>query len=287
MLGVLVRGRGDPTVRLVRRDEAWLTARTPDGAGTLRLTVDGALVRAEAWGAGAAWLAASTPVLLGAGDDPTGFPGELLPAALQPAWRRYRDRWRVPRTRLVLEALVAAVCEQKVTGLQSRRAWRAVAGLGEPAPGPAPDGLRVLPEPERIAHVPSWQWHAWGVEPAQSRTMVRSMGVAGRLAALADHDPADARRRLQSVPGIGPWTAAEVAQRAFGDPDAVSFGDFHLARHVVFAFTGEQDGTDEQMAAVLAPFAGHRYRVQRLVELAGIAPPKRGPRMTVADNRRR
>ncbi len=56
---------------------------------------------------------------------------------------------------------------------------------------------------------------------------------------------------------------------------------------MVFAFTGRTDGTDERMAELLEPFAGHRYRVQRLVELAGITKPARGPRMTIADHRRR
>ncbi len=287
MLGSLVRGRSDPTARLVGRDVAWLTARTPGGTATLRLVVADGEVRAQAWGTGAAQVVAAAPGLVGAGDDPSGFAADALPPALQEVWRRYRDRWRVPRSTLVLEALVAAVCEQKVTGVQARRAWRAIVGLGEPAPGPAPTGMRVLPPADVIARVPSWQWHTWGVEPAQSRTLVGAMGVSGRLPGLVELDPGEARRRLRSVPGIGPWTAAEVAQRALGDADAVSFGDFHLARHVVYAFTGDPHGTDEQMEQLLRPFAGHRYRVQRLVELSGIAPPKRGPRMTIADNRRR
>jgi hypothetical protein len=33
------------------------------------------------------------------------------------------------------------------------------------------------------------------------------------------------------------------------------------------------------MAALLEPWAGHRHRVQRLVELAGITVPRRGERM--------
>ena len=98
---------------------------------------------------------------------------------------------------------------------------------------------------------------------------------------------ADARRRLMSISGIGGWTAAEVGQRALGDADAVSFGDYHLAQQVVHAFTGAMDGTDEQMAELMAPFAGHRYRVQRIVETSGISRPARGPRMTIADHRSR
>ena len=55
----------------------------------------------------------------------------------------------MPRSGRVLEALVPAVLEQKVTGREAWRAWRwLVRRYGEPAPGPAgllPDGLRVPP----------------------------------------------------------------------------------------------------------------------------------------------
>jgi 3-methyladenine DNA glycosylase/8-oxoguanine DNA glycosylase len=244
-------------------------------------------VRSEAWGPGASWQVAAVPHLLGAHDDPAGFPAELLPERLAPVWRRLAAGWRVPRSRRVVEALAVAVLEQKVTGVQSMGAWRSLlVACGEPAPGPAPDRMRVPPSPDAIRRVPSWQWHRWGVGPRQSDTVMRAMMVAGRLEQCVDLPLADARARLGAVVGIGPWTVAEVAQRALGDADAVSFGDYHLAHQVVYVLTGERDGTDEQMAELLEPFAGHRYRVQRLVELCGISRPARGPRMTIADQRR-
>jgi 3-methyladenine DNA glycosylase/8-oxoguanine DNA glycosylase len=252
----------------------------------LRLSVDGPDVQAMAWGPGADWLVASVPDLLGFGDDPTGFPADRLPEHLRPAWRRLARGWRVPRSRLVMEALLVAVLEQKVTGVQSRRAWRALlTTVGEPAPGPVP--LRVLPTADRMRRIPSWEWHRWGVAPQQAATILRLLSAPGRIEECADLPVADARARLATLSGVGRWTAAEVSQRALGDADAVSFGDYHLAHHVVYAFTGARDGTDEQMAEVLAPFTGHRYRVQRLVEASGIVRPARGPRMTIADHRRR
>lgn len=286
VLGSWVRGSGDPTIRLTGDGSAWRTSLTPDGPVTLRLAVVDGTVLAEAWGPGAAWQVAAVPDLLGAGDDPAGFPDELLPESLAPAWLRLAAGWRVPRSRRVVETLVVAVLEQKVTGVQSLGAWRSLlTAHGEPAPGPAPARMRVPPAPEMIRRVPSWQWHRWGVGPRQSDTVMRAMQVAGRLEQCADLPLADARARLGAVPGIGPWTVAEVAQRALGDPDAVSFGDYHLAHNVGYVFTGERDGTDERMAALLEPFRGHRYRVQRLVEVCGISRPARGPRMTIADHR--
>ena len=80
------------------------------------------------------------------------------------------------------------------------------------------------------------------------------------------------------MPGIGRWTSAEVRQRAHGDADAVSLGDYHVARSIGWALVGEQ--TDDDAAAeLLEPYAGHRYRVQRLLELAGVRHPQHGPRM--------
>ena len=39
------------------------------------------------------------------------------------------------------------------------------------------------------------------------------------------------------------------------------------------------NNVDDELAVLLEPWAGHRHRVQRLVELAGLGRPRRGPRM--------
>lgn len=285
VLGPFVRGRSDPSIRLSSRD-AWLTMRMPEGPATVHV-VAGELVVIRGWGPGAVGAVDSVPGLLGNGDDPRGFRHDVLPEQLQPTWRRYADRWRIPSSGRVVEALVAAVLEQKVTGVESRRAWSSLLReVGSSAPGPAPDGMHVFPTVEQVRRVPSWQWHRWGVQPPQSATIMRAMQVAGRLQQCVDLDLPAARARLAVVPGIGRWTVAEVTSRALGDPDSVSFADYHLAGQLVYIFTGERGGDDARMAELLEPFAGHRYRVQRLVELSGITLPARGPRMTIADHRR-
>ena len=91
--------------------------------------------------------------------------------------------------------------------------------------------------------------------------------------------PADARRRLMALPGVGPWSAAEVALFALGDADAVSVGDYHLPHHVAWALAGEARGTDERMLELLEPYRGHRGRVIRLLEAGAPGPPRFGPRM--------
>ncbi len=283
-LGPLRRGPGDPTCK-VAGGGLWRTARTPEGVATQRLSVRGSVVECRAWGPGAAWSVASLPELLGSADDSEGFRPEH-PLIAQ-AWRR-SPGWRVPRTALVMEALVPAILEQKVTGREAWASWRRlVTTYGTPAPGPAPAGMAVVPAPEVWAAVPSWEWHRAGVGADRSRTIV---SVAGRAAAIERtvglaSDEVD--RRLRSLPGVGVWTSAEVRQRAHGDPDAVSVGDFHLAGRVVFALTGERGGDDAQMLELLARYAGHRYRAVRMIELAGPAQPRRAPRYSPLDHRSR
>jgi 3-methyladenine DNA glycosylase/8-oxoguanine DNA glycosylase len=192
---------------------------------------------------------------------------------------------RIPRTGLVFEALVPTVLEQKVTGVEARRAWRyLVRRVGSPAPGPAPPGMRVVPDAPTWARIPSWEWHRAGVDAKRSATIVRAAHVAGRLEEMVDLPPASARARLPLVAGVGPWTAAEVAQRALGDADAVTVGDLHLPRLVGWALAG-RPFDDAAMLAALATYAPHRHRAVRFVELAGLGKPRFAPRYSIRDFR--
>ena len=76
--------------------------------------------------------------------------------------------------------------------------------------------------------MPTWDWHRAGVGIDRQRAIRAAATVARRLEECADLTPAEALARLRVVPGIGVWTAAETAQRALGDADAVSVGDFHI-----------------------------------------------------------
>ena len=91
---------------------------------------------------------------------------------------------------------------------------------------------------------------------------------------------------LTSLPGVGPWTASETRLRALGDPDAVSVGDFHLAHQVGYALTGSRV-EDDGMLELLAPWAGQRQRVIRLILASGVREPRRAPRLHPEDHRGR
>lgn len=288
-LGQLCRGDGDPANRFDRATGVfWRACATPEGDATLAVSLraraqHGDVVTARAWGPGAAWALASLPTLLGGeGPDPVLDLGEH--PRLDEAQRR-SPGLRQPATGLVLDQLIPTILEQKVTGMQAHRAWRGLLrAYGRPAPGPN-RALRVPPEAASLLQVPTWAWHRLEVDRSRQRALRAAATVARRLEECVAMHPEAAIARLRSLPGIGPWTAAEVAQRSFGYEDAVSVGDFHLPSTVVHFFTGRARGTDEEMLELLEPWRGHRQRVVRLVLLTGVHKPKFGPRYAPQDMR--
>lgn len=271
-LGPLVHGRGDRTIHL-RRNEAWLAFRTPDGPASLHLVVDGAVLHAAAWGDGATSALDGAGALIGEHDDPSALVAHHR--VIRDLQRRHTGL-RMPRTGRILHALVPSVLEQKVTGTEAFRSYaELLRRYGEPAPGPV--NLLLPPTPETLAALPYHAFHPLGVERRRADVIRRAAARATWLEAAADAN--EARRRLGSFIGIGPWTIAEVLRSAFGDPDAVSVGDFHIPNSVSWALAGEPRGDDARMLELLEPYRGQRGRVQRLLEIGRVVAPRYGPRM--------
>ncbi|WLW54551.1 DNA-3-methyladenine glycosylase family protein [Streptomyces sp. YU58] len=282
VLGALRRGPGDPTFRAMPDGSVWRASLTPVGPGTLRVSVHGGEVRGEAWGPGGEWLLSRLPELLGAADDPAAFvPRHRVVAQ---AWHR-RPGLRLTRTGLVLESLIPSILEQKVTTDEAYRAWRLlVRKFGEPAPGPAAGGrLFVMPAPRTWALIPSWEWHRAGVDNKRASTILRAVRVAWRLEEAVAMSAVEARARLEVVPGVGPWTSAEVVQRSHGAADAVTVGDLHLPGIVGWALAGDRAADDAVMLSLLEPYVGQRHRAARLILLSGRVPGRRAPRMPRGD----
>ncbi len=256
----------------------WRTSRTAAGqAATLRVRrLDDGCFRADAWGEGADAAVAGAPDLLGARDDPSGF------VARHPVIERAHARHpglRIARTGDVLGALIAATLEQRVTGEEAVRAWQVVnRELGAPAPGPAPSGMVAPPQAEAWRAAPEALWRRAGVDPRRAGTIRHAASRAAALARLAELPPQQAGDALRSLPGVGAWTAAEIRQRALGDADAVSIGDFHLAAMIGHTLEGRRF-SDAEMLAYLEPWRPHRYRVARLLYVSGWeTAPRRAPK---------
>ena len=232
-LAVLRHGRSDPTIRLAG-GEVWRATRNPEGPVTVHYARVGAQVLARAWGPGADLELEVTPRVLGADDDPEGFASEAHPV-MAAAFRRFGPGWRVLRTERVLEALVPAVLEQRVTGREASRAWaELVRAFGEPAPGPAGSGAALrCPAPRRgtgwsglgadpqLGVAPSWGRPGTGAHDHRGRRARGHPGAAVRRAPPGTPVRPCARCR-GSGSGPPPRSASEPGGIAMRCPSATS-----------------------------------------------------------------
>ena len=263
-------GRGDPCTRL-RSDAAVRATRTPDGPATVHLSVSGDQLEARAWGQGREWLLDHVPLMVGESDVVPFTTDNPLVADLQ----QRMPGLRIGATHRILEALVPAVCGQKVSGYEAKRAFRQIVeSFGKPAPGPRELGLLLPPDPKRLASTSHQELHLLGLERARADVLRRAAARAATIEELVCTDPEQAEQGLRALAGVGVWTAAVVRTAAFGDPDAVPVGDPSLKHLVAWVFTGERRGTDAQMVDLLEPFRGQRGRVVRLLKASGLGPPR-------------
>ena len=279
-LAPLRRGPRDPCFQLPGDGTIWRTSLLATGPVAARISRAAPnAAHCVAWGAGAAEFVETLPAMLGVEDDASDFvPRDTTVAA---ALRRV-PHLRLGRTGQVLEALIPAIIEQRVPGADAFRSWRVlVSKFGTPAPGPAPPGMRVPPSAQVWRNIPSWEFHLANVDPRRAQAVVSCARRAASLERLASRPAAQAREALTSLPGVGEWTAAETAQRAFGDADAVSVGDYHIPKMIGWTLLG-RPVDDAVMLELLEPMRPHRHRVVRLLEASGLAyEPRRGARLPV------
>lgn len=277
-LGVLVRGASDPTFR-VTRDEIVKATRTREGKATLHIvrTEDDTVV-ARAWGEGAACALEGVHALLGLDDEPPDVGSFDEPVR---AFAKRAIGMRLPKVDNVFEVLVPVVLEQLVTGVESKRAHRAlIARFSSEAPGPF-DGLMLPPSPDVVRCIDPDVWLPMGILRKQGETLRRIAERASRMEETRTMSHDDAQTRLTAIPGIGPWTAGNVLLHALGHADAVPTGDYHLPNMVAWNLVGEERADDARMLALLAPFVGQRGRVLRFIAGSGENAPRHGPRRAV------
>ncbi|MFD8723741.1 AlkA N-terminal domain-containing protein [Streptomyces sp. NPDC059629] len=137
---------------------------------------------------------------------------------------------RVPRTVDEAEFAVRAVLGQQVSTAAARtHAARLVTAHGTPVDDPEGGLTHLFPSPEALAEVPPESL----AMPRTRRTTFTTL--VGRLADGSLHlgvesDWAEARAKLLSLPGFGPWTVDVIAMRALGDPDAFLPTDLGIRR---------------------------------------------------------
>jgi 3-methyladenine DNA glycosylase/8-oxoguanine DNA glycosylase len=257
------------------KHEAWRATRTPEGPATTHFLARTGEVEVTAWGPGAGFVLELAPELLGVNDRPEDF------VPFHPVIRGLHRRMvgmRIGRSLAVVEALICSVIEQKVTAIEARRSYYALVKThSEPAPGPAE--LFLPPDPRVLRELPYYAFHPLGLERRRADTIRRVAFWAPKLEAAASMPLEEARRRLTLIPGVGDWTAAEVATVALGDPDAVSVGDYHLPHQVAWVLAGEPRADDARMLELLEPYRGQRSRAIRLISASGRRPPRRGHRI--------
>jgi 3-methyladenine DNA glycosylase/8-oxoguanine DNA glycosylase len=258
----------------------WRTSLLPSGPVTARISRAAPnAAQCEAWGSGAQEFLERLPALLGADDDASDFvPTHPTVAA---AHRRV-PHLRLGGTGQVLEALIPAIIEQRVPGADAFGSWRVlVSKYGTPAPGPAPVGMHVVPSAEVWRNIPSWEFHRANIDPRRAQTVVTCARRAASLERLVARPAAQVRDALMSLPGVGEWTAAETMQRALGDADAVSVGDYHIPKMIGWTLVGHPVD-DKGMLDLLEPMRPHRHRVIRVLEASGLAhEPRHGARLPV------
>lgn len=282
-LGSLAKtGMSAPTA--TRTDDGTFKATsTPDGPATFRFRRVAEGVDVTTWGPGEDWAAANADAWLGLHDDPSTFVTD------HPLLRRQHKRGRgvhLGHTRRVFDALFFVILGQKVTVRGAALSRRGICrAFGETAPGPVE--LVVPPAPDVLRKLGTFQLHPFNVERKRASVLLEAARRANRLEQAVDMEFPDAHRRLQAVRGIGVWTANLVAGVALGDPDAVAYGDYHLKNTVSWLLAGEERGTDERMAELLEPFAGHRRRVVHYLGRTGTKAPRYGARLGVNDIRQR
>ncbi len=277
-VGGVRSSRSDPTSTKLGR--AFVKAlHTQAGPATVAVFADGpGRASFAAWGPGAALGAQTAKGWLGLDDPLETF--DPSPHPLVAKLARAAGPRRLGRFGPLVERLVPTILGQLVIAKEAKRSYnRLVRQHARPAPGPF--ALLLPPHPDWLAEQSIAQFHVVGVEAKRAKIIKRVCARANRIERLRDLPVAAAYPRLLAVRGLGPWTVSSVAYEVFGDPDAVVVGDYNLPHTVAFALTGKRRSNDEEMLELLAPFAPHRGRVQRLLKTAGPAarPPRHGPKL--------
>ncbi|MFT7647418.1 MAG: 3-methyladenine DNA glycosylase/8-oxoguanine DNA glycosylase [Candidatus Poriferisodalaceae bacterium] len=260
--------------------DLWRTETTPAGPGTLRIRRDGETAHIDGWGPGLEPMIERVSGFLGGEDDPTRL---VAHHPIVARWAKENPHRRMTATGTIWEHLIPTITGQKVPGPNNMSAWQGILRRwGHTAPGPGPETLVRPPDPDVIAGLAYHEFHRFDVERRRAQVIVEVGKRWRRLEEAAQMEGPAARKRLEAINGIGPWTSSIVTMLSLGDPDAVIVGDYWIPSYVTHHLVGESRSTDERMLEVLEPYKGQRARVQSLAKMAG-GLPRYGHRMSLVD----
>lgn len=265
-------GRSNASARRLATGELAQAVWTPEGSATLHLRIKSGELEAQAWGDGRECVLAAVPSYVGLDDRPPRFTGPL--AVLE----RRTPGLRCSRALALFDVIIGHVIRQRV-------AWRdAVAtqvailrAHGQAAPGPF--ALELPLSPAQWQTLGTTDLAAFGLERKRASTLLGVAARAERIIGWTKLGDEEFGRRIELLPGIGPWTRAMVQAIGLGDPDVVPTGDYELPSLVSHVLAGEARGDDARMIELLEPWRGHRFRVIRLLWAAGMTAPRFGPRI--------
>lgn len=140
---------------------------------------------------------------------------------------------RLPGTLDVFELAARAIIGQQVSVKAATTVFnRMVQRFGDPFETPHPALNTLAPDASRIAQASLQELIALGLNTRRASTLHAIAKALDQGELVLDYgcDSALACQQLQSLPGIGPWTAQYIALRALGDPNAFPSSDLGLMK---------------------------------------------------------
>ena len=273
---VLQMGKHDPSLRL-SENRCVFTQHTPDGPVEVELTHStnhDSPVIARCWGLGGEWILEHLPQILGFVDDPTQF--QPTTARLRRLHQQHLGM-RMTHLPLVAPQVVKVILMQLVSWRDAVGSWRRLLERWG-AESPGPNNLRIPPSLADLRARQPFELIECGIIPKLIRTLKNVATVERHLEHAATLGPEEFKTRMLKTPGIGEWTTQYVLGTALGQSDALITGDYGLPNTVAWYFKRQDRADDARMIELLEPYAGHRFRVVRLLWIGGIQAPRRGPR---------
>lgn len=174
------------------------------------------------------------------------------------------DGLRLPGTLDGFELAVRAVLGQQISVAAARTlAQRLVVRWGQPLATPMTGLDRLFPSPEALAQASGDALGALGLT-RQKQAAIQGLAQLlqnGRLRLEPGADVAETLAMLQTLPGVGDWTAQYIAMRALGWPDALPASD--VALHRALGLQGQPRAAQATLAVAQAWQPWRSYGVIR------------------------